>query len=73
MLLMSSAVVHADMSECSKTNIQDDKNYCMAKYAGSATFCDKIKSYERRTQCIRLVIEKQRQSRYSTIQPKEEK
>lgn len=71
MLLMSSA--YADMSECSKTNVQDDKNYCMAKYAGSATFCDKIKGYERRTQCMRMVIAKQRESAYSAIPKKEEK
>jgi hypothetical protein len=69
-LLTTSA--YADMSECSKTNVQDDKNYCMAKYAGSATFCDKIKGYERRTQCMRMVIAKQREAQYSTIRkPKE--
>ena len=61
----------SDMSECAKMYGQDDKNYCMAKYAGSATFCDKIKSYERRTQCMRMVVEKQREIQYGTNKPKE--
>jgi len=44
----------------------------MASYSGSAGFCDKIKSYEFRTQCMRMVIAKQRQVQYG-ISPKEEK
>jgi hypothetical protein len=72
-LLLLTTSAYADMSECSKTTIQDDKNYCMAKYAGSATFCDKIKGYERRTQCMRMVITKQRELAYSIMPKKEEK
>ena len=68
-------VAHADMSECVNIADQNKKNYCMASYSGSAAFCDKIKTYEYRTQCMRMVIAKQRQSTYQTPQPptKEEK
>ena len=44
-------VAHADMSECMNIADQNKKNYCMASYSGSAAFCDKITSYEYRTQC----------------------
>jgi len=72
-LIFIPAFTLSDMSECARKNTQDDKNYCMAKYAGSATFCDKIKNYELRTQCMRMVVAKQREVQYSTIRPKEEK
>ena len=61
------------MNDCVKMPSQDDKNYCMATYSGSASFCDKIKGYERRTQCMRMVIAKQRESAYSTVPKKEER
>ena len=70
-LLTTSA--YADMSECMNIPIQDKKNYCMASYSGSAAFCDKIKGYEYRTQCMRMVIAKQRESAYSVRPKKEEK
>ena len=45
----------------------------MASYSGSAAFCDKIKSYESRSQCMRMVVAKQRQAAYQTPQlPKKE-
>ena len=72
-LLFVSISVNSDMNDCSKMSVQDDKNYCLASYAGSATFCDKIKNYGLRTQCMRMVIEKQRTAQYSTIRPKEKK
>jgi hypothetical protein len=62
-VLLLSSNVYADMNECSKRENQDDKNYCLASYAGSATFCDKIKNYGRRNECIRMVIAKQRSTR----------
>jgi ribosomal protein S11 len=62
-------VAHADMSECVNITDQNKKNYCMASYSGSAGFCDKIKSYEYRTQCMRMVIAKQRQSAYQVPKP----
>lgn len=62
-------VAHADMSECMNIADQNKKNYCMASYSGSAGFCDKIKSYESRTQCMRMVISKQREATYQTPQP----
>jgi hypothetical protein len=70
-LILIPSFTLSDMNDCSKMNIQDDKNYCLASYAGRATFCDKIKSYERRTQCMRMVIAKQRQMQYGTTKPKE--
>jgi hypothetical protein len=72
LLFLLSTFAYADMSECAKTNVQDDKYYCMAKYAGSATFCDKIKSYGLRNQCMRMVVDIQRKSQYG-IPPKEQK
>ena len=66
-------VAHADMSECMNIADQNKKNYCMASYSGSAAFCDafcdKIKSYESRTQCMRMVIAKQREATYQTSKP----
>ena len=60
---------HADMSECVNISDQNKKNYCMASYSGSAAFCDKISSYEYRTQCMRMVIAKQREAAYQTPRP----
>jgi hypothetical protein len=62
-------VAHADMSECMNIADQNKKNYCMASYSGSAAFCDKIKGYEYRTQCMRMVVTKQREATYQTPKP----
>ena len=62
-------VAHADMNDCVKESSPDKKNYCLASYAGSAAFCDKINSYEYRTQCMRMVIAKQREATYQTPRP----
>lgn len=51
------------MDACMMMKNQNEKNYCMAKYSGSAAFCDKIASYEKRYDCMRMVIRKQRESR----------
>ena len=59
-------VAQADMSECMNITDQNKKNYCMASYSGSAAFCDKIRSYEYRTQCMRMVVAKQRKATYQT-------
>jgi hypothetical protein len=72
-LAVCSTFAHADMSECMNMQNQDKKNMCMASYSGSSTFCEKIRNYEDRTQCMRMVIAKQRTAQYSTIRPKEEK
>ena len=53
----------ADISECNMKKTEDDRAECMAGYSGSAAFCDKIKNWERRSNCVRLVIRKQRQHR----------
>ena len=70
-LLLLPTAAHSDMSECMNIPAQDKKNYCMASYSGSAAFCDKIKSFESRTQCMRMVIQKQRQSTFS-VKPKQD-
>lgn len=70
-LLFLSFSVGSDMNDCAKLDNQNDKNYCLATYSGSGTFCDKIKNFERRTQCYRMVIAKQRESAYSTKQKQE--
>lgn len=61
------------MSECMNMQNQDKKNMCMASYSGSSTFCDKIKNFGDRTQCMRMVIAKQRTAQYGTTKPKEKK
>ena len=53
----------ADISECNMKKTEDDRAECMAGYSGSAAFCDKIRNWERRQHCVRLVIRKQRQHR----------
>jgi hypothetical protein len=74
-VLLLPVVAHADMNECARESNLDKKNYCMAKYSGSAAFCDRIRAYEYRTQCMRMVIAKQREITYQTPRPpkKEEK
>jgi hypothetical protein len=72
--IFAPVVAHADMSECMNIADQNKKNYCMASYSGSAAFCDKITSYEYRTQCMRMVIARQREAAYQTpTLPKKEK
>jgi hypothetical protein len=69
LLVLLPVVAHADMSECMNIADQNKKNYCMASYSGSAAFCDKITSYEYRTQCMRMVIARQREAAYQTPKP----
>ena len=60
---------HADMNDCMKETNQDKKNLCMATYSGSSTFCERLKNFETKTQCMRMVVAKQRQAQYGiTIQ-----
>jgi thioredoxin-related protein len=70
-LFFVSVSVNSDMNQCSKTTNQDDKNYCLATYSGSSMFCEKLKSFERRTQCMRMVVAKQRQMQYGVTKQKE--
>ena len=62
-LCLVSLTALADMTECMRIQNNNDKNYCMATYSGSATYCDKIASFERRQDCMRKVIAKQRSHR----------
>lgn len=62
-IFLSNSDVYAEMGDCLKMRDQNDKNYCMATNSGSGTYCDKIIGYERRRECMRKVIEKQRSSR----------
>jgi len=59
-----------DMAECSKLEDQDKKHYCLASYAGSATFCDKIKNGEMRRDCMFKVVRIQREVTYKSAKPK---
>ena len=61
--LVFATSAHAEMSDCLKIKNKDDKNYCMATYSGSGTYCDKIASFERRQDCMRKVIATQRSHR----------
>ena len=65
-LLLIPIITKSDMSECMNMQNQDKKNMCMASYSGSSTFCDKIKNFGDRTQCMRMVIAKQRTAQYGT-------
>lgn len=71
LLLLISTNAYSDMNDCAKITNLDDKNYCMATYSGSSTFCEKLKSFERKTQCMRMVVAFQRKAQYSTIKQKE--
>ena len=70
-LVVIFTLAHADMNECARMTNADKKNICMAKYSGSSTFCERVQNFEDRTQCIRMVVAKQRKEQYSTIRPKE--
>jgi hypothetical protein len=64
LLLLFPLLAQAEgMDQCMMMKNQNEKNYCMAKYSGSAAFCDKITTYEKRYDCMRMVIRKQRESR----------
>ena len=71
-LLVLTLSVTADMNDCAKINNQDEKYMCMAGYSGSGLFCDRIKNFELRTHCTRIVIEKQRQMQYGIKNNKKE-
>ena len=63
MCLLISFNSYADMTECLKMSNKNDKNYCLAIAAGSSTFCEKVEGYERRMDCVRKVVAKQRRER----------
>jgi hypothetical protein len=56
-----------DMAECAKIEDKDKRNYCMANYAASGTYCDMIKSYEMRRDCMSKVVQKQRELSYKVV------
>ena len=62
-------VAHADMNDCVREPNPDKKNYCMATYSGSSTFCEKIQNFGDRTQCMRMVVDAQRRNVYQTPKP----
>ena len=61
--LTLTGLAHSDINECNMKKTEDDRLECMAAYSGSAAFCDKISNWERRQNCVRGVIRKQRQHR----------
>jgi len=69
-LLAMSPVMAGDISECAKIADQDKKNACLAGYAGSATYCEKIKNGELKRSCMFKVIRIQRDVAYKSPKPK---
>ena len=69
LLVLLPVVAHADMNDCVNIADQNKKNYCMATYSGSSTFCEKIQHFGDRTQCMRMVVAAQRRNVYQTPQP----
>jgi hypothetical protein len=65
--MFASHALAGDMAECAKIEEKDKRNYCMASYAGSGTYCDMIKSYELRRDCMFKVVKKQRELSYSVV------
>jgi hypothetical protein len=64
-------VSHAgDMSECAKMEDKDKKHFCLASYAGSGTYCDKIKNGELRRECMFKVVKVQREVTYKPTKAK---
>ncbi len=64
-------VSHAgDMSECAKMEDKDKKHFCLASYAGSGTYCDKIANGERRRECMLKVVRLQRDVTYKAAKTK---
>jgi hypothetical protein len=61
--VLATSADSGDMSECSMKKTLDDRNYCMAQWSGSATFCDRLSNYGRRTECYTMVVRKQRDDR----------
>ena len=59
-----------DMSECAKMEDHDKKHYCLGSYAGSATYCDKIKNGELKRDCLFKVVRIQREVTYKPAKPK---
>jgi hypothetical protein len=60
-------VLAGDMAECAKIEDKEKRNYCMASYAASGTYCDMIKSYEMRRDCMSKVVQKQRELSYKVV------
>ena len=64
-------LAHAgDMAECSKMQDKDKKHFCLASYAGSGTYCDKISNGEMRRDCMFKVVKLQRDVAYKPAKPK---
>ena len=70
-LILTMGVAHAgDMAECSKLQDKDKKHFCLASYAGSGTYCDKISNGEMRRDCMFKVVKLQREVAYKPAKPK---
>ncbi len=71
---LSAPVFAGDMAECAKMADHDKKHFCLGSYAGSGTYCDKIKNGELRRECMFKVVKVQREVTYkpSKAKPPEE-
>ena len=59
-----------DMAECLKIDNKDKKHFCLASYAGSSTYCEKISNGEVRRDCMFKVVKLQRAVTYRPTNPK---
>lgn len=66
----SMSVLAGDISECAKMTDPDKKHFCLGSYAGSGTYCDKIKNGELRRECMFKVVKVQREVTYKATKPK---
>jgi hypothetical protein len=70
MALGISQAMAGDLAECSKLEDPDKKHHCLGSYAGSATYCDKIKNGELKRDCLFKVVRVQRDVTYKPPKPK---
>jgi hypothetical protein len=63
-IFSSSVAFGEDLSSCTLKKVADEMNYCKASFAGSATFCDRIKNVEKKRECYFMVVKLQRSNAY---------
>lgn len=68
--MISGSAFAGDMAECIKIDDKDKKHFCLASYAGSSTYCEKINNGEVRRDCMFKVVKLQREVTYRPTKPK---
>ena len=64
LLTKISLVFAEDLSTCAMKKTPDEQNHCKASFAGSGTFCDRIKNGEKKRECYFMVVKIQRNNAY---------